>query len=319
MNNSQLKSILRSPWLRGAVFALVLLAWGWFLRAQLESLRAYPWQIAPGAFALAIGLGALYFAGLAVCWGLLLRSMDGAARGAALSSSVPIWLTTMLSRYLPGNVWHIVGRLAFTERLGVSRTQVLTSAVVEQFLMLLGALAIFGLSLPLWSGRAGDATWLLLLVPAGLVALHPRALGAILGWAATRLHRPDLAWPYRYSQLLIVLLAYVGAYLAAGLACVVVLAGLGVDPIPLAPAIGASGLAWAIGYLSFLTPSGLGVREAALTALLAQYIPLPAAIVGGLVHRLALTLGELLAAGAALVYARVRPQPTPETGTGESG
>lgn len=299
------RGLLRSPWLRAAAAALVLAAWAWFLRGQVEALRAHPWRIAPGAFALAVALGALYFAGLALCWTLLLRTTGGAACRVPLAAGARIWLSTMLARYVPGNIWHIVGRLTLAGRLGVGRGQVLASATVEQLLTLLGALAVFGLCLPLWRGGAGDAAWLLLIVPAGLAALHPRALGALLGLAAARLGRPELAWRYRYAEMLGALAGYALANLAAGLALVAVLAGLGAAA-PAAPAIGAAALAWAIGYLSFLTPSGLGVREAALAALLAQHIPLPAAVVGGLVHRLALTLGELLAAGAALA---LRPTP----------
>jgi len=319
MSRPSPRRILRSPWLRAAAIALVLIAWGWFLSRQLAVLRAYPWQIGPGALAVAVALGGLYFAGLALCWTLLLRMTGGPARKVSLADGARIWLGTMLARYVPGNVWHIVGRVAFAERLGVGRGQILASATVEQLLTLLGALAAFGLCLPFWRGGAGDAAWLLLIVPAGLAALHPRLLGAALGWAARRLNRPELAWRYRYGELVGALAGYTAANLFAGLALVAVLGGIGVGRVPLAPAVGGAALAWALGYLSVLTPSGLGVREAALAALLAQHIPLPAAVVGGLVHRLALTLGELIAAGAALAYARARPRPAPQSGPGEAG
>jgi hypothetical protein len=302
--SGRLGALARSPWLRAAVALLVLLAWGWFLQGQLEALRAYEWRLAPLAFAAAVGWGALYFAGLAVSWTLLLRTTGGAARRVALADGARIWTGTMLSRYLPGNIWHIVGRVALAGSLGVSRAQVAASATVEQLLTLLGALALFALSLPFWRGGAGPEAWLLLLVPFGLAFLHPRALGALLAAAATRLRRPELAWQYRYGELLRILGAYTLANLAAGLALWVTLGALApVEPGQLAFVAGAAAAAWAAGYLSFLTPSGLGVREAALAAMLAQAYPLPAAVVGSLVYRLALTLGELVAAGAALLLA----------------
>ncbi len=279
-------SLLRSPWLRAAVFAAVLLAWAWFLRGQLEALRAYEWRVELLPFAAAVGLGALYFVGLALSWTLLLRSMGGAARALPLAGGVEIWTGTMLSRYLPGNIWHIVGRVALAGRLGVARGQVAASATVEQLLTLLGALAVFGLSLPFWRGGAGPERWLLLLAPVGLALLHPRALGAAMAALAN---------------------------IASGLALFVVLGAMAPLAIEHAPfVVGASAIAWVIGYLSLLTPSGLGVREAALTALLAQILPLPAAVVGSLVYRLALTLGEVVAAGAALLYGRLRTRQAPK-------
>jgi glycosyltransferase 2 family protein len=188
-------SLLRSPWVRVAVAALVLLAWAWFLRGQLETLRAYEWRVGPLPFAAAVGLGALYFGGLALSWTLLLRTYDGAARKVPLVRGVGIWTGTMLSRYVPGNIWHIVGRVALAERLGVSRGQVAASATVEQLLTLLAALAVFGLSLPLWRGGAGPESRLLLLAPVGLALLHPRVFGAAMALAARRLRRPSWRGP----------------------------------------------------------------------------------------------------------------------------
>lgn len=288
------------------MIVLVVGAWAWFLRGQLIELRQYPWQISPVAMIAAVLWGAAYFAGLGACWTLLLRTMGGAAAGVPIAVGTEIWLSTMLTRYIPGNIWHIVGRLAMAGRLGVSRAQVLASATVEQLLTLLGALAVFGLSVPFWRGGAGPERWLLLLVPAGLLLLHPRILGRGLAWAAGRLRRPDLAWSYSFREILASLCAFVVANAAAGVALVVVLGGLA----PLAAdqfafAIGAGALAWVVGYLSFLTPSGLGVREAALTALLSQVCPLPVAIAGSLVYRLALTLGEIVAVAGAVAYGRL--------------
>jgi hypothetical protein len=293
---------LRSPWLRAAVFAAVLGAWGWFLWRNLDELRSYPWQVEPAAFAGALLWGAVYFAGLAVCWTLLLRTMGGAARAVPLAEGARIWLSTMLARYLPGNVWHIVSRVALADHLGVSKSQVLASATVEQLLTLMGALAAFGLSLPFWRGGAGPEAWLLLLVPAGLALLHPRALGALMAWAARRLGRPELAWPYAYPTMLGLLGAYTLANLAPGAALYAIVGALAAaEPGQAAFLAGAAALAWAMGYLSFLTPSGLGVREAALAALLAQALPLPVAVAASLAHRLALTLGEVIAVGASFL------------------
>jgi glycosyltransferase 2 family protein len=159
-------------------------------------------------------------------------------------------------------------------------------------------------SLPFWRGGGGQL-WLLALLPAGLALLHPRALGATLAALARRLGRPELAWRYSYTSLLLLVGLYTLANLAAGLALAAILRPLApLGPGVAAYAVGAWALAWAAGFLSLLTPSGLGVREAVLTALLAQIVPLPAAVAASLLHRLALTLGEALAAGALLLLRR---------------
>jgi glycosyltransferase 2 family protein len=60
-----------------------------------------------------------------------------------------------------------------------------------------------------------------------------------------------------------------------------------------------AGAYW-IGYVSFLTPSGLGFREGALAWMLSSFFPAPFAIALSLVARLWTTAGELL--GVTLVW-----------------
>ena len=61
-----------------------------------------------------------------------------------------------------------------------------------------------------------------------------------------------------------------------------------------------------IGFLSLLTPSGLGVREGILALLLAQVFAAPLPTVIAIVARLWMVLAELLGAGVALVLWRKR-------------
>ncbi|NJM06340.1 hypothetical protein HC891_09320 [Candidatus Gracilibacteria bacterium] len=290
----------RSRWFGLAVGTMVLVAWAWFLSQQLTALRAYSWQLSPLRFILSVGWGACYFGTLAFCWAFLLRALSPAARATSPAVGASAWLSSMLTRYIPGNVWHIVARVAYAGRLGVTHSQILSSATVEQVLTLLGALALFALSLPFWHSLPGEQLWLLVLLPLGLLALHPLLLGRVLAFAAQRLKRPELAWPYRYREMLLLLLGYLIAHACSGLALYTVLGGLTVvERSEIIPVLGMSALAWVIGYISFLTPSGLGVREAVLTALLATLYPLPIAIVASLLYRLVTTLGEVLAAAIA--------------------
>jgi hypothetical protein len=301
------RRLARSRWVAIGITLAVLLAWLLFLRGQLDALREYEWQIAPLAFGVSVAWGAIYFVGLAFCWALLLRHIGRAETNVALVPAARIWLRSMMTRYIPGNIWHVLSRVALAHKLHVSATHVLTSASVEQVLTLLGALSLFGITLPFWS-ITPDTTqiWLLLLVPIGLLLLHPRIFGTLLSWAANRLQRPELAWQYTYGELLLILLAYIGATFFSGLALFTVLWGLATVQLSQVLLVtGAAALAWAVGYLSFLTPSGLGVREALLVALLAQIYPLPVAIVASLLFRLVSTLGELLAVGVGMGYARI--------------
>jgi hypothetical protein len=64
--------------------------------------------------------------------------------------------------------------------------------------------------------------------------------------------------------------------------------------------------AYTVGYLSMLTPSGLGVREGVMALLLGQVSPVSVAVVISLVARLWMMAGELVGAGAVLLIRVLR-------------
>lgn len=62
--------------------------------------------------------------------------------------------------------------------------------------------------------------------------------------------------------------------------------------------------AWIVGFLSFLTPGGLGVREGLLGVLLAHYMPTSQATLVALLCRLWMLSAEILLAGTAFLLHR---------------
>ena len=72
-------------------------------------------------------------------------------------------------------------------------------------------------------------------------------------------------------------------------------------------------IAYAIGFISLITPSGLGVREGAFYLLLAPIMGGGAITIVALAMRLWTTLGELVAAGVCVLLPD-HPAPVLETG-----
>jgi glycosyltransferase 2 family protein len=308
------------PWhtvkrfLRIAGIIIPLGAWAFFLFKQLDQLQAHEWEVSMPGLIGSLFLGTIYFLIMALGWAFLLYNMAGIKKMAALTTfqAMRAWLLTIMSRYLPGNVWHIFSRMAFADKLNVGKAQILSSSTMEQGLAVIGAMLIAAFSLPFWPLAAIPQAWLpnfillTCLFLLGLALLHPRILGPIIRWAAFRLHKPELNWNFEYKTIIKFVLIYALAAFFAGLALVAVMAGLGefraTDMIFI---IGSSALAWVVGYLSFITPSGLGVREGVLTALLALVYPLPIAIVASLLFRVVCTLGEFAAVLFFLGFKRI--------------
>jgi hypothetical protein len=79
--------------------------------------------------------------------------------------------------------------------------------------------------------------------------------------------------------------------------------------IPIAVGVGVMPGAWAIGLISIVTPSGLGVREGAMAVFLSHHAPKYHALVISLAARVWWTFAELvclLVVGLAVVIRRLK-------------
>jgi uncharacterized membrane protein YbhN (UPF0104 family) len=108
----------------------------------------------------------------------------------------------------------------------------------------------------------------------------------------------------RYSDILLITLAWCGSWFVAGCSFFVMLLALWPNtPLAALPiCIGIYAIAWDFGFVTFITPSGLGFREIAIGVLFTLALPaVPAALVAilALLSRVVSTAAELLCVGIA--------------------
>lgn len=216
-----------------------------------------------------------------------------------------IWMKAEVVRYIPGYVWSVLGRMAQAGRLGASRTTIFTSMVLEAMLLVLSCLGLSAVLLTgypqyQWPGRTiallvvAVASLVVILKPVAktLVQLLHRVLRrpapSAIGSSAPAFASMTVSWlMFATFQLLV---AQALGVVSAG--SLVALAGVFL-------------LSWLLGYLSFLAPSGLGVREAFLIALLGPFMGAPQAVAVAAVSRVSMMVVEVLVLGGAhLVAAR---------------
>ncbi|HEY7355130.1 MAG TPA: hypothetical protein VH590_01655, partial [Ktedonobacterales bacterium] len=155
-------------------------------------------------------------------------------------------------------------------------------------------------------------------IPLLLALLQPRLLGWCLNRALKLLRKPEITLPMRYRDVLAVTLWWCVSWMIGGLAFYLLLlgiagtgaaAGVGSALLTLALCIGIYALGWDIGFLSFITPSGLGFREAAIIVLLGLAAVTPTvalATVIAFLSRILTTLAELLCvSGAHIIVTRL--------------
>ena len=61
-------------------------------------------------------------------------------------------------------------------------------------------------------------------------------------------------------------------------------------------------ISWVVGFLSFITPGGMGVREGLLAILLSMYMPITVAIIISLIVRVWSVAGDLIMAGLSMRF-----------------
>lgn len=294
--------------LKGGFGLAVLLFWGILIQRQWNQLSAREWSLDFGLAVIALLAFCLYFLGLGAGWALLVKAMG---YSPPLGGALGAWLLSMPTRYVPGNLWHIATRVRLAGSQQVPAEGVLASSAVEQVLTVLSA-ACLGLAwLPSWMGT-GWTGWTLAPLLAGMLALQPPVLHFLLHLGSRLLGRPMPSFTLGYRRMASLFLWYGLVNAVNGIAFLLLAAAAAPSPQALWPSLASAYcLAYVIGYLGLLTPSGIGVREAALASMLSLHMPISLAITLSLLARLFSTAGEaaaVLLVGLPLIgWPRPRP------------
>jgi uncharacterized membrane protein YbhN (UPF0104 family) len=244
-----------------------------------NALRDYQWDVQWGL----LGLGFAFFVAQELMFALIWRSIL-TRLGSRLDvvSSERIYLGAEFVRYIPGNVWHVITRVMWAEQRGVPKAIGFASMVVELATKILSAALVFAVSLLFWPDVSALATQAhvpgnvaliagAVAIPLLLLGLHPRLLEASLNLGLRLLKRPPTRLTLRYRDLLVITLFWSLSWVVAGFGFYLLTRSIVSTPLPptlLALAIGIYALGWDVGFLSFITPSGIGFRELAIAALM---------------------------------------------------
>jgi len=261
----------------------------------------FQWDVRPWPLVASFILALAFWPMTGLGWNLMVRYLGGTL---ALRQGMKIYFLSNLGWYVPGKVWHVVGRAYLGQREGVSVGVISTSVLVETVLSLTSSALMAALALPLLSPSWGAKGLYLgiAVVVVGLAVLHPALMEPVLALLERLLPGPKQATslPLRYSVMLGLLAGYLIIWGFVGTAFFVLLNAVHPLPITWLPTVAAIyAVSWMAGFLAPFAPSGLGVREGAMILLLGQYLPVPAVTVTAILFRLWLTLAEVLWAAVA--------------------
>jgi hypothetical protein len=221
-------------------------------------------------------------------------------------------MASILAKYVPGTVWIPAARIAALRRYGIRSTPlVLGSMLLEAGLSGLSGVIVFMVSLATVGFSSAPVLPLLALGLIAAVGLHPRVFTPGLRLLLRPFGGGDLP-PLPYPTLVGLLAYYCFTWLLGGAALYFLVDSLGGNPsISDIPYLGGVAAVSAIvAFLSLITPSGLGVREASMYGLLLAVTTKGVALGVTVLNRLTITIveGLLLLVGALLLRFSSRPE-----------
>lgn len=244
--------------------------------------------------AVAIAVAFLYGAALyllAFSWTILLLRLTD--RTVEVSAALKTYATTTLGKYLPGNIFHYVGRQVAAKQMGCGQAAAAQATAMEIAGHLIAAGLVILVLLPF---AAGDVKWVrAMAIPFSgrwtltlLVAVAVIAGLAVLGsrklkWCS-ELDWRTLALAASLQLAFFVLYAALGVWLALNV--------LATSPEIIPVLALAYLLAWLVGFVTPGAPGGLGVREACLVLVLGPYGDPAAILAFAALSRAALLVGE---------------------------
>jgi len=248
-------------------------------------------------------------------WRRITSDLGGGS--APLRGSMRAYFASALGRYLPGRLWQLAGLAVLSGRAGLTPSRAVAASLFGQLAFLTSGLLFLGLTLPDLAARTG--------VGAASGALNPVLLASVLAVAAavgiwllvaTRLGRFLHRWAERRlgarmgervaatlaiadevepGRALVWAAGYALSWLLFGAAFVLFVSAFApVPPQHLLATAGTVAASYLAGYVFILAPAGLGMREAAMGLLLAQFLTPAAALVIAVLSRVWFTVAEVL-------------------------
>lgn len=276
-----------------------------FVVRQWNKLPDFDWRFSPGWLALSVICVLGFYVVQGELWRVILHSLG--EHHLEPRPSRAIWGKSLIARYVPTNALMVVGRVIMAERYGVRKRVCLASIVYELGLgfgtaVMVGA--YFVIQLPSLEDQAGRYV-VLVLIPLVLVALHPRVFFPLANFALRKLGREPLPRALPFARVLELAVAYIVTWAIIGLgtyAFASALHPLDVGDLPYVAA--AYPVAFCVAVLTFVVPSGLGTRDAALATAMAAVMDVTVATAIAVGFRIFQTVVELGYVGGVVAIER---------------
>jgi hypothetical protein len=279
---------LKHVFLWGALLAMIVALW------HSREFVVGAWSTArPGSVLTAV---VLWAAAHFVLPGISMLVL-GWSKSIGYSEALAVHALRLPAKYLPGGVWHLVGRVADLKGLGHGRQSLAEFVLLENLVAASFALGVGAALLAL----SGEARWPELVTAVAVLGLMGLAAIPQLVKFVTR---SGQLFPIgRYARIL---LLTAGFWSLASAAFVVFLSGFrpAVMQTGVTATVGTYLFSWGVGFVAFFAPQGVGVFEFVAGTLLQGKLDLSRAVALLASYRIIVLAGDLLAWAIAVVIFR---------------
>lgn len=254
----------------------------------LERMRPGPLLV---SFVLLLGA----YAAQAYAWHLLVLAAGGTDR---VTVDCGRWALSLLGKYVPGKVFHAVGRLLLYRGSTPGTAGMVGAFVAESLLSLTAAACVAAVALALVSESAPAPALVVASCSAvGGVAISFSALfDRAAGWLAASVLRTSPPAPIARRRRVASFALQAGSCALLGIGLyALTLAWHQDDHLPVAAIVGALCLSGIAGIVAFVVPAGIGVREVVLVWMLAAFTNPAFAVLIAVASRVWLTAGDAIA------------------------
>ncbi|BAQ66848.1 lysylphosphatidylglycerol synthase domain-containing protein [Geminocystis sp. NIES-3709] len=218
--------------------------------------------------------------------------------------AINIYLITNISKYLPGNVWHFLGRVKAIQSEGDSLSIATISVIIEPLLMAVSALLITLISASFGIIKINFSIIFLLilcLIITILIGIHPKIINPILTKLAKSKASNESAKLTKYP--LLPLFGEIIFLLLRGFAFLSLLMALMPVELSLIPQVLSTfSFAWLLGLIVPGSPGGIGIFEVTIIATFDSTIfPSQIVLVVIALFRISSLLAEIITAGIAFL------------------
>lgn len=311
MGNMNSRKILRNiaGWLLAAVIIFFLARTIYIHRYELSQ---WQWSINwPDALLSALFLLIAYLTA-SQAWRTIIK---GFGYNIKFHESFRVVYLANLGRYIPGKIWQVFGMVALAKEVGTPARISLASFALAQAYSLPASFVL----IPIFLGRLDSvdslaayrdifyAVFTIVILVFLVLFFKPNGLNWALNKVLKLLKREPVDYKPDIGNRISIFIWYLITWLLFGLAFHYFLSAImSYSILPIGYAMGTYIAAYVIGYISFLSPGGLGFREGVITALLSPYFGAPIAASISLFHRIWITAAEAIISLLALLTYRVK-------------